>query len=297
MFKKLFQILGINYIISHIQQQGVLPSGILLVLVNLIPVIGVIFWGWNVYDIVILYWLENVAIGICNIPKILFAENRGANLISVNTRNHHLYKIFNYLSNIFLAGFFIVHFGGFSFVHGFFIRIMMFDKSSFVINNDYSAVGAFFLALLISHGFSLIYNYIIQGEYKKYTSSQAMVKPYSRIFVIQLTIILGAYIVELSNDSGLVSKLLVLLFVFIKIMFDLGMHLRSHIEMQQKAAIISPEEPFKLGKDGQSAFIDYKSGYVIKEIEGNPFWVNLFVYFIFIMFIAFMLIAFLQIIR
>jgi hypothetical protein len=34
--------------------------------VNLIPVIGVAFWDWNAGVLLLLYWFENVAIGVFN---------------------------------------------------------------------------------------------------------------------------------------------------------------------------------------------------------------------------------------
>lgn len=46
-------------------------SVIMLIGANLIPVIGVVWWGWNTTDIVMLYWAENGIIGIFNILKML----------------------------------------------------------------------------------------------------------------------------------------------------------------------------------------------------------------------------------
>jgi len=47
-----------------------------LILSNLIPLIGVLFFGWDVSTILILYWSENVIIGFYNIFKMAMA--RGA---------------------------------------------------------------------------------------------------------------------------------------------------------------------------------------------------------------------------
>ncbi len=51
-------------------------SVVVLVLANLVPVIGVLFLGWDVATILVLYWIENGIVGLLNIPKILLA--RGA---------------------------------------------------------------------------------------------------------------------------------------------------------------------------------------------------------------------------
>ena len=49
-------------------------SAALLVAFNLVPLAGVLLWGWNVATILVLYWVENGIIGVLNIPKILLAS-------------------------------------------------------------------------------------------------------------------------------------------------------------------------------------------------------------------------------
>jgi hypothetical protein len=46
---------------------------VLLVAPNLVPLIGVLAWGWNVPTILVLYWVENGIVGILNVPKMLLA--------------------------------------------------------------------------------------------------------------------------------------------------------------------------------------------------------------------------------
>jgi Family of unknown function (DUF6498) len=35
-----------------------------LVAANVLPLVGVLLWGWSAFDIVALYWVENVIIGV-----------------------------------------------------------------------------------------------------------------------------------------------------------------------------------------------------------------------------------------
>ncbi|MDB4287561.1 DUF6498-containing protein, partial [bacterium] len=44
---------------------------IALLLANLIPLWGVFFKGWSSQEVLVVYWLENVAVGLVNILKIL----------------------------------------------------------------------------------------------------------------------------------------------------------------------------------------------------------------------------------
>ena len=49
-------------------------SAILLLLANLIPLVGVVFFGWSLLTILVLYWLENGIVGFWNVPKIVMAQ-------------------------------------------------------------------------------------------------------------------------------------------------------------------------------------------------------------------------------
>ena len=77
-----------------------------LLIANAIPLLGVLFLGWDAFAIVLLYWAENLVIGFYNVLKIAFAR--------VERPSQHLGKFF-------FIPFFILHFGGFTAVHGFFI--------------------------------------------------------------------------------------------------------------------------------------------------------------------------------
>lgn len=41
------------------------------ILINLIPVWGVLFQGWSAYNILFVFWLQTLVVGVINIPKII----------------------------------------------------------------------------------------------------------------------------------------------------------------------------------------------------------------------------------
>ncbi len=49
-------------------------SAIVLLIANLIPLVGVLFFGWSLLTILVLYWLENGIVGVWNVPKIVMAQ-------------------------------------------------------------------------------------------------------------------------------------------------------------------------------------------------------------------------------
>lgn len=55
-------------------RETVAESGPLLVLANLVALIGVLFLGWNLAMILVLYWVESGIVGLLNLPKILLAR-------------------------------------------------------------------------------------------------------------------------------------------------------------------------------------------------------------------------------
>jgi len=206
------------------------PSVILLVLANLLPVAGVIWWGWSVISVMLLFWLENVIVGILNIPRIVFASGED---------NARAYFFF---SRVFTAAFFTVHYGLFTFVHGAFVFSMFGGEAyrepsphqvwQLIMQEQlYWAVAA----LLTSHLASLLLNYFIAGEYRTATVKQMMKKPYGRIVVLHMGIIFGGILLDILSAplAGLVVLLL------IKNIFDVRSHIREHQSLAATAPVLS----------------------------------------------------------
>ena len=49
-------------------------SAIALIVANAIPLVGVAFFGWSLWTILVLYWVENGIVGFWTVPKILLAR-------------------------------------------------------------------------------------------------------------------------------------------------------------------------------------------------------------------------------
>ena len=55
-------------------------SALALIVVNMVPLVGVLFWRWDAFEIVALYWAENVAIGAINVLKMITCRPRPARI-------------------------------------------------------------------------------------------------------------------------------------------------------------------------------------------------------------------------
>ena len=200
-----------------------------LLVANAIPLIGVLFLGWNVWTILTIYWLENGVVGIFNILKMARAEGpeptgRAATLYNgrpVGTTAS---------AKAALIPFFIVHYGIFWVVHGIFVltlpQFQAFGGESAGIRSDPVAILLVLFGLFISHAVSFRSNYIGRGEYLRTSVSAQMNAPYGRLIVLHLTIIVGGLAIATTGAPSAAVLILVLL----KTALDLGLHLSEHRE-------------------------------------------------------------------
>lgn len=104
-----------------------LVSAIVLIVVNVVPLIGVAFWGWSLMMILVLYWIESGIVGVINIFKIARArggEGESPVTINGNRVTIRLSGVAASMSRGPIIGFFVVHYGIFWVVHGIFVFLM-----------------------------------------------------------------------------------------------------------------------------------------------------------------------------
>jgi hypothetical protein len=192
----------------------------LLLLANAVPLVGVLAWDWRVGDVVILYWIENLVIGLFNVLRILAAQPEGARAGFA-------------AGKLVLAAFFVVHYGGFCAGHGVFLAAMFpvtgpggatLDIDGVVLDMlREPGLLAAMAALVASHGYSFVRNYLGREEYRRVDVQRLMTRPYGRIIVVHLFVILGGMLVQ--GVKAQVPALV--LFIVLKTVIDFGMHRRE----------------------------------------------------------------------
>ena len=195
----------------------------LLVAVNLIPLVGVLSFGWDLLSLLILYWLESGVVGLINIPKMVRAQGPPA-ATPARVRGGRVF----HANDVPLVAFFVLHYGIFWIVHGVFVFVlplMIGRQPGF----DYSAlssgvIGIGLIGLVISHVGSYFYNFLGRREYLKVSPEEQMFRPYGRVLVLHLTILGGTFLVA---SLGTPMALLVLM-VVLKIVIDLVLHVLEH---------------------------------------------------------------------
>jgi hypothetical protein len=201
-------------------------SLLVLVLVNLIPLVGVLFFDWDVLGLLVLYWSENLVLGFYTLLRMLVKSPLGG---------------------LGMGLFFTIHYGGFCAVHGLFILVLaggvemdpvpaepwplflVFPQMLINVVRQVLAIAPpewlyAFAALVVSHGISFIMNFLLGAERDRLKLKQLMAAPYARIFVLHIAIIAGGMAVMALGQPLFMLVVLVLL----KIGMDVALHLREH---------------------------------------------------------------------
>jgi hypothetical protein len=232
-----------------------------LVVVNLLPLVGVAWFGWRTFDVVFVYWLENVVIGVVNVLKIVTCRPDPALLDVAELMSHRVKNalpheklapptadeveatrqelvrsapILGALKWV-LAPFFVVHYGMFCFVHGVFVCALLGGDAAAGLDADKPlAVGWATLqsrgtqftiaALVASHLYSYAVNYLGGGEFRRTFPPTLMMQPYGRVVLLHVAIIFGGM---LTLWLGSPVWLLTLLVVG-KTGLDAVLHVREH---------------------------------------------------------------------
>jgi hypothetical protein len=216
------------------------PATLLLVAVNLVPLIGVYAWGWDGFVLLMLYWLETASIAFWTIVRIVatpreaFQDAKFAGAAKPPVP-------------ILLAIFIAVHAGVFMAVHLLFLWAVFSGAWSRKIHgiDDFvremivgTGLWLPLLALFVGRGLLTLYETIRPALLRHAGITEPAQPPaasaaspgaaivlglYVRIFVMQITIILGMWMVLLSGTRGTLA-----LVIAVKTAADIAVTLYGH---------------------------------------------------------------------
>ena len=193
-------VMADNVIAGMGQRLGPARLG-LIVLLNLIPVGGVLWLGWDAGQILMLYWVENVIVGVLALLRILTARQ---SIEGAEGSPGAAIK---------LGCFFTVHYGLFTLVHGVFTMVL----AGRIIGEDGGlwervfANATFHWAVLgaaVLQGVILIREWWSSGLWRRSSPMMEMFRPYGRIVVLHVTVLAAAWL--LSETSAPMGAVLIL---------------------------------------------------------------------------------------
>lgn len=203
-----------------------------LIAANLVPLIGVLFYGWEANLVLALFWVENLIIGAFNLIKMLILAARAMRL-----------------NELFLCFFFVLHYGLFCAAHGLLLwdlldlgkvnasvyfgevgfgPLELFAEGATVLIGFIELHGSVIIlgivALSLSHLVSFIEHFILRGEIFSLTNRDMMARPYGQILAMHAGLILGAIAID---KFGSTAALLTII-VGLKLLIDFKQHARRH---------------------------------------------------------------------
>ena len=204
--------------------RNVPPSALVLIGANLVPLVGVAAFHWTVFSVLLLYWCENVVVGAFNVLRMATASPQDA---------------VTDVAKLFFIPFFLVHYGMFTMIHGLFVLTLFgpharigFSPAALVEAVRAAGVWPAVLAMVLSHGFSFVHNYLASGEFRRASVQQLMAQPYARVMVLHVTILFGGFA---AKAVGAPAAALVVL-ITLKTAIDL----HAHLAERRKLSAVRP---------------------------------------------------------
>lgn len=220
---------------------------LVLVLANITPLWAVATGRWGAGDVLVVFWLENLAVGFWTLVRM--ATTAGADPLEDRTRevvgsldgdrltvqggDGRTLQVPMLLVRFGLMAFFCFHYGMFTAVHGVFTFLLAHRIGTQGHLGGYLLV---LVVLLASHGVSTAVHWFWRGGRREVGLMRAMQQPYGRIVLLHLVILGSAFLIvrdgaELGQGAtvtGTTAVLPAVALIVLKTLLDAGLHLRAH---------------------------------------------------------------------
>lgn len=208
-------------------------SKISLIVANLIPLVGVLIWSYDLKSIMFIYWMESLVIVLFNYFKIKKAKGgiSSEQMLNGNVSSVMLARyLVDHSNPKSISTLFILKYGFLFICYGLFI-INVFGMPEISGNVILINIAILFL----SHFISYKVNFIGKEEFLKVSPSYLVSQPQGRLLVMHVTIIaMGFFLVELGQP---IYALVIM--IILKIIVDLISHSYEHKKIESMVKINS----------------------------------------------------------
>jgi len=205
----------------------------MIIILNLIPVYGMLFLKWSIFSVLYFYWLETLVISFSNAVKMAYA----AKSIPGNRTKMMLQYLFFRLAMFFFYLIFIFVFVGLIIATKEQLRtnlmtFLFLDKAF-----NWAVVG-----MILSYGFNLTFNYILNDEYKHFSPNDFNIVFDFRTVIMHIVIVLGAVIYGFMEEKGMTSEqgsyLYLGFFILLKTLYDIFIYYSDKNKFQKKMKVV-----------------------------------------------------------
>jgi hypothetical protein len=195
-----------------------------LIAANLAPLAGVLWFGWRLEQVFVLYWAECFIVGAWNVVRILAAQPDAWMRYGAARR---------WLTRVGFAALFALGFTIVCIAYGVVVATVVlrnprvtYEGPGLLIDHYLSTPESLgvLAALAVSHGWSFAFNYLGGGEYKGIAPRELRNRPFRRIVVLHIVVIVCG--VMLVNYRTQLAPTIV--FVALKTAFDFYFHDLEH---------------------------------------------------------------------
>jgi hypothetical protein len=232
------------------------PSTLLLAAADLIPLVGVAFWHWDAFLLLMLYWMDTAIIAFWTIARVAMTPRDGLSNLRVSSGGK------SSSSPWAVAPFFAVHAGAFMAVHFLFLWVIFSGAWARKIYGPADFVQVIIIdnrlwlplaALMLSRGISFLFH-VIRPQTLQRIEQALFRRPvgltarapagsvggeiamlYVRVVIMQMAIIFGAF---LSRLLGTMAPFVIL--ILLKTVADVVVHLAVDLRERPEAGAAAP---------------------------------------------------------
>lgn len=143
---------------------------------NLFVLAGVALWDWPPGNVFVLFWIENVVLGVVTVVRIRTAAGTSQGVERPPR-----------------AGFFVMHYGLFALVHMVFV-MMIATRAG--VSWTWWAMGLPTVLLTIRYAADLLTGWFLGGQRFRVTPGEAFSSPYGRLVVLHTATIIGFFLLR-----------------------------------------------------------------------------------------------------
>ncbi|MDH3497904.1 MAG: DUF6498-containing protein [Gemmatimonadota bacterium] len=217
-----------------------------LVVANLAVALLTVLRGWGYYETLLVYWLEAVVIGGYNVLRLLVVGLVGEQPFGAWLSRHvGLSPGARVLLTLVGTGFFVIQFGGFALAVGLWVIGLpsVFapagrSAAAHVMAGLRAAgpgVALAVAALVLSHGFSFVRNFLVGREYVRRSVPALVFWPYARMSLVMLVLAIGLGLAALQGGLASATTFAIMM-VLVKTIADGITHLGERRSFASQAA-------------------------------------------------------------